>query len=160
MSATVAEFVVGDVVQYVPDPSRHDPRWCREGTAIAIQQGDDVVLVDTYWHSLGQDAHRLNDVERQTATLRFRLGDYIEHKATASSDAWDHYRPDDRQVITSQHGLSVRRFVRIGAKPDHAVRIEVYKAKVRAAEDDLASAQRRLEWAQRDLASVEAGREW
>lgn len=151
-----AEIVArpGDVVRYAPDPSRHDPRWCREGMAIADERG---ILFDTYWGS-GGDNHRLNAVEVATAEVIFNVADYdeLDRYARASRGIWETYHPDDRRVLTSQHGLQRRWFIRKGADPDMATQVASAEEKVLEAEEAVASAQRRAEWAREELADLRA----
>lgn len=142
----------GDVVRYEPDPSRHDPRWCREGMAIADDRG---VLFDTYWGS-GSDNHRLLAVEIASAELLFNLADYdeLDRYDRATKGIWETYHPDDRRFVSSQHRLQFRRFVRKGATPDLATQIANAEEKVREADEAEASARRHAEWARVDLAAL------
>ena len=142
----------GVVVRYTPDPSRHDPRWCREGTAIADARG---LLVDTYWGS-GSDSHLLLAVEIETIEILFHLDDYdeLDRYARGTSDLWATYHPDDRKRVTSQHGLQARWFVRKGSVPDLSTKIANAEEKVREAEASVRSAGWRLEWARIDLAGL------
>lgn len=137
---------MGTVVRYTPDESRHNPRWCREGMAIADERGR---LVDTYWCTSG-DQHVLNEVEVESVEVLFSLDDYREldrrHERT-----WQEYRPEDRQVVTSQHGLRRRLFVREGAEPDHDTKVSNAREAVAEAEREVASARGRLRSAQWDL---------
>lgn len=145
----------GDVVTYTPDPSRHDPRWCREGVAIAEDQPTGLVLLDTYWQG-GGDHHRLIPAEVETAVLMFSMGDYTELDRNRGGvrGEWETYADDDRQVISSQHRLQFRYFVRTGAQPDRATQVGNARAKLDAAHEELASAARRVEWA-----AIEWGRQ-
>ena len=142
----------GTVVRYTPDRSRHDPSWCREGMAIADDRG---VLLDTYWGS-GSDNHRLLPVELATVENLFNLGDYeeLDRYSHASKDKWLRYHPDDREVVTSQHRLQVRWFIRKGASPDFATQVENAEDEVREAQEKAESAQRQLDWKRRQLAEL------
>lgn len=146
-----AEFDVrpGVVVRYKPDPSRHDPRWCREGMAIADSAG---VLFDTYWQS-GNESHRLLPVELATIELLFHMDDYdeLDRCSQTTKGLWATYHPDDRHVVTSQHRLQFRWFIRKGARPDIDTQIENAEEKVRECESRVESARQQLEWAQHDL---------
>lgn len=144
----------GTVVRYTPAPrfeGDHQPRWCREGTAIANGHG---LLVDTYWGS-GSTAHIVRDVEQRSVEVLFHLDDYDELDRWRSDvNKWSTYAPQDRQRITSQHGLQQRLFIRKGAVPARATMIENARAKVAEAEAEVSSAQRRLEREQEDLAAL------
>jgi hypothetical protein len=97
----------GTVVRYRPERT-----WCREGTAIADDNG---LLYDTYWHS-GQDV--LSDAEAASAEVLFHLDDYEEiDRYQRMSSTWESYHPDDRRVITSQHRLQKRWLIRKDAVP-------------------------------------------
>lgn len=150
MSAPI--YRAGTVVRYTPDPSRHAPRWCREGMAIADDQG---VLFDTYWQS-GGDAHRLMPVEVETAEFVFDVCDFdeLDRHSRGSAAEWARYHPNDRQVITSQHGLQRRWFVRKGALPDLSTQIANAEDKVRATENEMRLTAQRLDWAREDLANL------
>lgn len=136
----------GTVVRYEPDPSRFEPRWCREGIAVADSHGR---LVDTFWEG-GSEAHVLTAEEVATATHLFDLSDYRE-LPHAERYLWKNYHPDERQRITSQHGLSARYFVRLGAEPDLGTRVENARLAVREAEEAVKSAQSTLAWRRREL---------
>jgi len=145
----------GTVVTYIPDPSRHDPNWCREGMAIANANGD---LLDTYWGS-GSEAHRLLPVEVATVEVQFHMDDFDElDRWRPDVSKWMSYAPADRQRITHQHRLQQRLFVRKGAQPDLDTQIANATVKVREAERAVESAQWHLEWARKDLAELEAQR--
>ncbi|SIE37803.1 Uncharacterised protein [Mycobacteroides abscessus subsp. abscessus] len=146
----------GDVVRYTPSTN-----WCREGIAIAQDQLNTRngiqrhVLLDTYWH-LGTETHVLEDNEAATAEFMFNLADYdeLERYSHESPRKWEKYAPDDRQLITSQHGLQKRWFIRKGAKPDWATQIENARQVVTDRKRNLDFAQSDLRWANEDLARV------
>ena len=141
----------GTVVRYTPDRSRHDPLWCREGTAIADDQGR---LCDTYWGS-GSEAHIVSGDEMESVEVLFHLEDYDEpDRWRPSKQQWATYAPEDRQRITSQHGLQERLFIRKGAEPDLTTQIANAEEKVREAEADVERAEWRLQWARKDLAAL------
>lgn len=139
------QFEPGVVVSYVPNNT-----WCREGTAIADDRGR---LVDTYWTS-GNDV--LSEAEAASAVPLFNLRDYRE-VGPSELRAWEGHHPDDRQVITSQHRLRRRLFLRVGAKPDHTTQIENARQAVREGEDAVGSAERTLKMRREYLAYVENG---
>lgn len=143
MSADKIDHKAGDVFRY--EPSRE---WCREGMAVVRER--DGALIDTYWHG-GSDSHALTDKELATSELIFNVNDYRE---LGHYERFDDYRLEDRQVITSQHGLSVRRFLKTGAKPDRATRITNAIEAVNEAEEKLRSAQRLLDSRQEDLSRI------
>lgn len=108
---------VGDVLRYTPE----DGRWCREGMALVSQYPSSSLLRahDTYWGSSG-DRHLLTDDELQTAELIFNVMDYDEIGSNSrhmDEAKWSTFAETDRQLITSQHGLQKRWFVRKGAEP-------------------------------------------
>lgn len=146
----------GDVIRYVPDPSRFEPRWCREGTAVVREDGK---AVDTYWGS-GSDNHVLLDVEVTTAEVVFNLADYIEldqYRPGVQAE-WAKYREDQRHRITSQHGLQSRYFVLNGAEPDLEQQISNAYEALTTAREALNSAARDLEWKAQAVARLEAQR--
>lgn len=145
-------FRPNDVVKYTPDPTRHDPNWCREGVAIASDPN--MILTDTYWGS-GTDAHILTPTETATAEVLFNLDDYDQLPRNAW-DTWTQYAEADRGIVTSQHGLQRRLFIRKGAKPDWATMLENARDKVEAAEREVRHATSLLTYARRELADLEA----
>lgn len=149
-AATHGKFIAGDVVEWSPQ-DRH----CREGTAIALEtHGGQIKLFDTFWD--GYEDHVLTDAEELTAEVLFNLNDYDEiDRYKRESQTWSKYAPEDRQRVTSQHGLQTRWYVRKGAS-------EHWPTQIRNAEDAVAkcvaaveSAERHLRWAREDLARVE-----
>jgi hypothetical protein len=153
MTDTTTTYALGTVVRYTPDPSRHDPAWCREGMAIADKFG---YLHDTYWQGTG-DAHIVNAAELASVEVLFQLGDYDEiDRYQRHSPTWETYDPDDRRVITSQHRLQRRWFIRKGAKPDLATQIANAEDRVSDAEGDLRTAERNLKWRRDELAALHA----
>lgn len=161
LTSTKNAFRVGDVLRYTPQPrfqGQADTRWCREGTALATERRDGSTLIlDTYWGSMS-DAHVLTDAELATAELIFNVGDYdeLDQYRSGSREQWLRYAPEDRQRITSQHGLQCRWFIRKDASESLATQIENAREAVRDAEGKVESAQWRLDWAKRDLAELEA----
>lgn len=143
-------FRAGDVVHYTP--AQHH---CREGIAIAHDRYGKVVLLDTFWNC-GGDQHALDTNEVLSAELIFNLGDYreLDQYNRASPVMWAKYAPADRQVITSQHGLTRRWFIRHGASEDWPTQIENARRELEQRELDAASAQRQVEWAREYLAKV------
>lgn len=149
---TIYRPCAGDVVRYTPTD-----RWCREGIAIAQDRTNltgRAVLLDTYWGNT--EPRALTDAEADTAELMFKLADYTELDPYlySSPATWDTYAPADRQLITEQHGCRKRWFIRKGAQPDWATQIANARGVVSARELELASAERRLRWAQEDLVRV------
>lgn len=155
MTDTKTEFKPGDVVRYDTAQNHH----CREGMAIARQRPDgSVVLLDTYWRSSG-DEYVLSEADLATVKQVFNLADYDELAERGSAEKSASYNPADRQTITSQHGLVVRRFIRKGAQPDLETQIENAQRLVDIAERTVESAKFTLECARRDLAELEAKRQ-
>ena len=142
----------GDVVRY--ESERHD-RHCREGMALAVERSKDtVILVDTFWNSMS-DSHVLTAAEEATAELRFNTADFdaLDRHETYR---WENYAPTDRQVITSQHGLQRRLFIRKGATEDYVTKVQNAREKLAAAVSELASAERSVQRAKDDLARMQA----
>lgn len=137
-----------DVYRYNPQ-ERH----CNEGIAVENDRG---VLVDTFWglgdsmgHVVGRNQHlehlgNLDDYERLTRN---------------ASHPFEDYAPADRLAVPSQHGLQRALFIRIGAQPDLATKIENARRSLEEAEAQLRSAEHRVEWARKDLAELEAERD-
>ena len=128
-------------------------RHCREGVAIEREPGQ---FFDTFWAS-GQDAHRLTADEAATAVLSFDTDNFDEldkYGRAARHSEWEQYAPKDCALITSQHGLQTRYFVRRGAVPDLGTQIENATHNVFDAEADLRSAKRGLESAKKILADL------
>lgn len=157
MSTTRTEFKPGDVVRY--ETPGHRSTHCREGMAIAEARLDGVVLFDTYWGTPG-DRHLLTYEELGTAELVFNLADYdeLDRYQHSSPARWKTYKPEDRETVTSQHGLQVRWFVRKDAEPDLATQIENAREVLADAESKLESAEWRVRGAKRDLEQLEAKR--
>lgn len=143
----------GDVLRYVPS-RRH----CREGMAVVDEHGRSW---DTFWDS---DRHHLTADELATAEVIGNLGDFKHLGSDACTGRRDHelewgrYAPADRLAVTHQHRLQADYYVRRGATPDLDTQIANARSKVEEAEGNLGTAQRRLEWARRDLAKLEAQR--
>jgi hypothetical protein len=138
----------GDVYTYTPT-QRH----CREGLAIEDERGR---LHDWFWGS-SRDPMLDKVVPRDAADLTFvaNLNDY-ELTPRDGCESNREYARKDRLVITSQHGLQRTYYVRKGAKPDLATKVENARAELRDAEEKARQAQRNVEWAQKDLANLEA----
>lgn len=146
-------FQVGDVVQWAP-ADRH----CREGTAVARAASDGrIKLSDTFWGSY--EPHILTEDEAATAELLFNLADYDEldqYDKYGSAAKWEQYAPEDRQLITMQHGLQKRWFIRKGAQPDLPTRIANAERKLAERMAALESARRQVLWAEEELAELRA----
>jgi hypothetical protein len=144
-------FQVGDVLRY---NSERENRWCREGQAIVrdVTPAGDPIALDTYWLG-GGDQHRLTDSELSTATVKFNLNDV---RLVGPYDTWADFNPGDRFRVSHQHGLQSTDYVRVGAEPDMATRIDNARTKVRDASDEVDSAKRRLEWARQELSRLQA----
>jgi len=141
----------GDVFTYRPD-ERH----CREGMAIVSDRADGShILRDTFWGS-GSDCHILTADEMGTVEPLFNLADFdeLDRYARDSKSAWEAYHPDNRRVITSQHGLQRRWFIRKGAEPDLSTQIQNAEGRVEDAEDEFNRAERWLQWRREELATI------
>jgi hypothetical protein len=145
---TATTFAPGDVVAYT---SSRDNNWCREGLALVSPDGK---FRDTYWGSNFGDNHVLTAEEIASARLEFNVNDFREMERY-ETPAWDEYHPNDRQLITSQHRLQRRYFVRVGSTSDFDTRVEKARAAVLEAEEKVQSAESSLRWAKRELAALE-----
>lgn len=156
MTGSITTFKPGDVLTYRPDPSRHDPNWCREGMAIVNAEG---TAFDTYWAS-GSEAHRLQADELTTAEVIFNIGEYEELDGNRHGirRTWETYREDQRQVVTSQHRLQARFFVLKGAQPDLDTQVMNARAALEKAREELVSAGRAIEWCTADLTRLQVKR--
>ena len=138
----------GDVYTY--SPKQHH---CTEGLAIEDERGR---LYDWYWGS-SRDSMLDKIVSRdaEDLTLVANLNDY-ELTERDGRESNREYAPEDRLVITSQHGHQRTYYIRKGAKPDLATKIENAREELREAERGADSARRYVEWAQRELTRLEA----
>jgi len=138
----------GDVYTYTP--TQHH---CREGLAIEDERGR---LYDWFWGS-SRDSMLDKVVPRDAQDLTFvaNLNDY-ELTARDGRESNSEYAREDRLVITSQHGLQRTYYVRKGAKPDLATKIENARTELREADEKARQAHRNVEWAQKKLARLEA----
>jgi len=127
--------------------------------AIAKERDDGFVyLADTYWTS---ENHVLTEEEVASAELLFNLADYDEldrYRRHESAATWKTYRPEDRETVTSQHGLQTRWFVRKGAEPDLQTQIENACEAYLEAQSKLRSAEADVRYAWQVLAELEAKR--
>lgn len=148
-----SKWASGDVIRY--DTLTRPNRWCREGIAVAENRNGRVVLLDTYWCG-GSETHVLTDEEAATGELLFNIGDYdeLDRYSRNSPHTWEKYAPADRQVITEQHGLRSRWFIRKGATEDWPTQIANAEQVVEEKRGKVRSAQISLEWALVDLARV------
>lgn len=153
---TTTTFRAGDVVSYTPART-----WTREGTAVARELAGAVVLVDTFWGSALDgstlDCHVVTDDKAATATVLFNVADWRawdDHRDGGPGACWSDFHPDDRQVITSQHGIQRVLFVRPGAVPDHATKVAKARAEVERCEQQVRSAHQALDWARQDLEAL------
>lgn len=146
MSALQAEE--GDVFRYDREQFH-----CREGWAIAKSYRGHMTLVDTFWGGMGQDSHHLTDKEIGTAEFAFRPSEYRELDRDRR-ETYDDFAPEDRAYIPSQHGLQVRQFVKLGAKPDFETKVRNAREAVEAAKGRVRSAEWSLQWAQQVLDSL------
>lgn len=134
----------GTVVRYrVPSEHGRETMWCREGMAVAR---DDGTLWDTYWNS-GNDkavwADWFDSVEV--------LGNLADYDPLPRGKRAGDYHPKDRLTVTRQGGLQRDEYVRKGATPHLGTRIRAQVQKVRDAESELRSAQWQVEFERRGL---------
>jgi hypothetical protein len=99
----------------------------------------------------------LTESELATATLTFHLSDYdeLDRYKHDSQRIWETYDPADRQMVTSQHGLQRRWFIRRGAQPSWHQQIENARQRLTEAEESAESAARAVTWAREALARIE-----
>jgi hypothetical protein len=124
---------------------------CREGMAVEIGPGD---LRDTYWGLDGSDRHKLTGAEVAGATFLFDTDDYEDVTSPHNREipsAWADRAEDDRRVVTEQHGLRVRYFIRKGSEPSHEMKVTNARDALLRAQQKAEYAARAVEWAQRDL---------
>lgn len=156
MPEQVAETVhkPGTVLRYRSDRAEageRDAYWCLEGTAVVRDNG---AAFDTFWDS-GSEAHRLTASELARAEVLFDLDDYDEmDRWRPDEQKWLTYAPEDRQRVTSQHGLQRRLYLRKGARPHRQTVLSNLRETVEEAEAEARSAQRNMEHAQEDLAAL------
>lgn len=138
----------GDVYTYTP-AQRH----CAEGLAIEDERGR---LYDWFWGS-SRDSMLDKVVSRDTADLELiaNLNDY-ELTPLGGRETNRNYAPEDRLVITSQHGLQRTYYIRKGSKPDLATKVANARAYLATTESELRSAQFRVQRAQEELSELEA----
>lgn len=154
----------GDVLRY--DSERPD-RHCREGVAVVVKYGDRLAAKDTYWNAGGRvDSmcdHILTDTELETAEFRFNLfndvNEVLQFSDHATTTEWEKYAPEDRFMLTSQHGHCRSYYVKIGAVPSLDTQIENARRAVESAEQKLRSAQSWLEGRRIELVELEAQRQ-
>ena len=137
----------GDVYTYSPD-ERH----CIEGLAIEDERGK---LVDWFWGGLIVSHRQYVGRDAEDLTLIANLNDYDLTPRDGRESSRD-YAPEDRLMIHSQHGLQCVHYVRKGARPDLATRIENARWRLENAEADAWSAKRSVEHARESLAKLEA----
>ncbi|MBS69374.1 MAG: hypothetical protein CMK98_13710 [Pseudomonas sp.] len=148
-----SKWCSGDVIRY--EPLTRPNRWCREGIAIAEDRGWRVVLLDTFWGG-GTETHVLTDEEASTGELLFNVGDYdeLDRHNPGTPLTWEKYAPEDRRVITEQHGLRSRWFIRKGASEDWPTQIANAERAVEDRRACFSSARASLECAERRLQDV------
>lgn len=139
------------VYNYDVDGSRH----CREGVAVE----ENGALFDTFWggHS---ERHRLTDVERKSVRLIFDTDDFdeLDWSRRGEPSEWSERHPSDRAIIPSQHGLTLRWFIRKGSERDYETRLANVRDVLMEAESELRSAESRVKWAREDVQKIEAER--
>jgi hypothetical protein len=141
-------MTAGDVYTYTP--KQHH---CTEGLAIEDERGR---LYDWYWGD-SRDPMLDKIVSRDAEDLEFvaNLNDY-ELTPQGGRQSNREYAQEDRLVIHSQHGYQRTYYIRKGARPDLATKIENAREELREAELKLSSAKADVEWAKKGLAALEA----
>lgn len=143
-----ATYRPGDVYSYEPADGRH----CREGMALANTDG---VLVDTFWMPSGSGVeHVLTFSEAQGVEFLFNVHEGWQALPRHLEYTWVDYAPEDRQVLTGQHGLRKTLYVRTGATPDLATKIANAEQRVADAKYKAESALRAVTWAEETLAAL------
>jgi len=137
----------GDVYTYTTEDHH-----CIEGLAIENDRGE---LIDWFWGGLVV-SHRQH-VSRDAEDLKLiaNLNDY-DLTARDGRESNKDYAPEDRLMIHSQHMLQRTHYIRKGAKPDLATKIENARQRLEEAESAARSARFSVEWAQKELAELEA----
>lgn len=141
-------MTANDVYTYTP--KQHH---CHEGLAIEDERGK---LIDWFWGGSG-DSMLDKRVSREADDLELiaNLDDY-DLTPRDGRESSREYAPEDRLTITSQHGLQRTHYIRKGAKPDLATKIENAREALREAEYAASSAKFQIEYAQSALAKLEA----
>lgn len=141
---TLDDLREGDVLKWTP-ANRH----AHEGTAVVHRRDDGTLYaVDTFWGS-GSGNHVLRAFEIATATVEWNKHSF--RQADGRRETWSDYAPGDRRIIPSQHGLQATYWLRPDATPDHATMLAKAEERLARAQDELRSAQHRVEFAKRDL---------
>lgn len=133
--ATLTTFNPGDVLRYTPLVHH----W-REGMARVREDGR---ILDTYWRPGGDsESHALTEQELASATVVFNVAEFdaLDRYSASSREQWEAYHPDDRALISSQHGLQEALFVRKGAHTHLGTQIENARTAVAKAEAELGTA--------------------
>jgi len=136
----------GDVYTYTP--KQHH---CMEGLAIENERGQ---IIDWFWSG---DIVGNQVVSRDAEDLKLiaNLNDY-DLTARDGRESNKDYAPEDRLMIHSQHMLQRTHYIRKGAAPDLATKIENARQRLEEAESAARSARFSVEWAQKELAELEA----
>lgn len=118
--------------------------WCREGVAVEHEPGH---YRDTFW-STSDAWGSLTEGERATLALSFDTDQYRQiggdyERGTPPAE-WLTYDRADRERIPSQHGLQVRWYVRLGARPSLSMQVENARTVLDAAVVAADAAQRQL----------------
>ena len=142
------KFKVGEFYEYSPKTV-----WCREGIAEVIERG----VFDTYWGHNPSDSSPLSPEEKATAVLLFDSSEYdeLDRYCSSSRHRWEQFHPSERKKTTEQHGCHKRWFIKKGAEPDIGTRINNAKARLSEAEQELKSAQWRVESRTKELEELQ-----
>jgi len=139
----------GDVYTY--NPENHH---CMEGLAVENERGR---IIDWFWGGdvVGNQVIDIIDPKVTDLEKIANLNDYELTPRNGRESNAD-YAPEDRLVLTAQHGLQRTYYIRIGAKPDLATQIENAEYALEEAKSEARSAQYRVERASEALAKLKA----
>ena len=124
---------------------------CTEGLAIENDRG---LLIDWFWGGDVVSHRQYVDRDAEDLKLIANLNDY-ELTPRDGRESNCNYAPEDRLVITSQHGLQQTFYIRKGSIMDLATRIKNACERLEEAQSEMRSAQRRVEYAQEALNEIE-----
>lgn len=140
MSAAPAPVQVIPGAYYIYDRDRSH---CVEGIAYAaLVPGAGVILRDTFWGSRGSadslvGHNHLSDAEQESLQFLFDPND--GWREATRNDVPADFDADDVRRVTSQHGLQEHVWIREGAHPSLAVRIQNAKQELESARERAAA---------------------
>lgn len=129
-----------------------DPNHCFDGQLVAIESGDGIILIDTYWaiglwdidNASFSDGQRFTEEEaRKKGKLTYKCNiknvDIVNHK-----NATDYYRKSEWFNLSRQHGCYQAYGILKTAKRDKQTMLDMLSAQVRDQEYKLMSAAHEL----------------